>query len=559
MLKRIKDHIGNHPSWIAPILFFTINLIQGIFTPLLNDEPYYWLWSQTPALGYFDHPPMVAWLIGLGTLLFENEIGVRILSILCGSLTLYFLYKIIEAETTDKVNIKLFLLLPASSVFINLYTFMAIPDTPLLFFTTLFLWQFRKYFYNNTAGNSVLLGIVCALLLYSKYHGILVIGLAVLANYKLMARKSFYLVLVTALLLFTPHLWWQYANDFPSIRFHLFEKIGAFRVKNIASYIGEQLAVTGPVLLLLFTVLHRTRNQYQFTLKFVTLGIFFFFLYSSFRGMVNSYWTLAAWPGLIIISYLYIREFKRYRSIIISTLSFSLLVILLIRVNFLFNIYPVPHFNNRNPELMATELRQHTNHPLVFINQFIDPALYLFYQNETCFAINNIRYKKTQFNYLPQPEEEVQGKTVTLVSSLPVNETSYLLPIYKGRNYYLTDFSNFKSYQTQWNVKTKAVDKHISAGSTFIIPVKIEMKTIENRNRIKRPTDCYLSLNMQNLDNKNIYSFHQQYEVLPVEPFDFITNAPIDAGTYKFYFSITNDTLIHLRSYNSNIQHVIIE
>ena len=557
MLKKIKDYIGKHPALVAPILFFAINLIQGIFTPLLNDEPYYWLWSQNPEWGYFDHPPLIAWIIGLGTLFFENEIGVRFLSILCGSLTIYYLYKIIEAETTDKVNIKLFILLPASSVFINLYTFIAIPDTPLLFFTTLFLWQFRKYFYNNTAGNSVILGIVCALLLYSKYHGILVIGLAVLANYKIMARKSFYLVLVVALLLFTPHLWWQYSNDFPSIRFHLFEKIGAFKIKNIASYIGEQLALTGPALLLLFMVLHRTRNQYQFTLKFVTLGIFLFFLYSSFSGMVNSYWTLAAWPGLIIISYIYIREVKKYRKLIISTLSFSLLVILLIRINFLFNSYPIPHFNNRNPELMAKELSQHTKHPLIFINQFIDPALYLFYQKETCFAINNLRYKKTQFNYLPQLEKEVQGKTVTLVSSLPVNETSYLLSIHKGRNYYLTDFSNFKSYQTQWNVKTKEVDKHITAGSTFKIPVKIEMKI--NENRTETPTDFYLTLNMQNLDNKNIYSFYQQYEVIPEESFDFIIDTPNDAGTYKYYFSITNDTLSHLRSYNSNIQHFKIE
>jgi len=32
-----------------------------------TDEPYYWLWSHGLAWGYFDHPPMIAYFIRLGT------------------------------------------------------------------------------------------------------------------------------------------------------------------------------------------------------------------------------------------------------------------------------------------------------------------------------------------------------------------------------------------------------------------------------------------------------------------------------------------------------------
>ncbi len=40
-------------------------MLLGVL-PLTNDEAYYWVWSQHPQLSYFDHPPFVAWLFGLG-------------------------------------------------------------------------------------------------------------------------------------------------------------------------------------------------------------------------------------------------------------------------------------------------------------------------------------------------------------------------------------------------------------------------------------------------------------------------------------------------------------
>ena len=46
-------------------------LLRGVMAallPLSADEAYYWLWSQHLAAGYFDHPPMIAWLIRAGTL-----------------------------------------------------------------------------------------------------------------------------------------------------------------------------------------------------------------------------------------------------------------------------------------------------------------------------------------------------------------------------------------------------------------------------------------------------------------------------------------------------------
>ena len=47
------------------------------------DEAYYWMWSKHLALSYYDHPPLIAVIIHLGTMIAgDTEFGVRLVSIL---------------------------------------------------------------------------------------------------------------------------------------------------------------------------------------------------------------------------------------------------------------------------------------------------------------------------------------------------------------------------------------------------------------------------------------------------------------------------------------------
>src|SRR3954467_9721762 len=60
-----------------------LRLVAAAFTPITFDEAYYWMWSKDLAGGYYDHPPMVAIVIRLGTMIAGNtEFGVRLISIL---------------------------------------------------------------------------------------------------------------------------------------------------------------------------------------------------------------------------------------------------------------------------------------------------------------------------------------------------------------------------------------------------------------------------------------------------------------------------------------------
>ena len=60
-----------------------MRLVAAAWTPLTFDEAYYWMWSKHLAGGYYDHPPMVAFVIRLGTMIAgDTEFGVRLVSIL---------------------------------------------------------------------------------------------------------------------------------------------------------------------------------------------------------------------------------------------------------------------------------------------------------------------------------------------------------------------------------------------------------------------------------------------------------------------------------------------
>src|SRR2546430_4595740 len=68
---------------LAILALVGLRLIAAAFTPITFDEAYYWMWSKHLAGGYYDHPPMVAVVIRLGTLIAgDTEFGVRVVSIL---------------------------------------------------------------------------------------------------------------------------------------------------------------------------------------------------------------------------------------------------------------------------------------------------------------------------------------------------------------------------------------------------------------------------------------------------------------------------------------------
>jgi dolichol-phosphate mannosyltransferase len=74
---------------------FALRLVYLGSVELLPEETYYWNYARHLDIGYLDHPPMVAWLIRLGTAVFgQTQFGVRVGAVCCGVITSVYAYRL---------------------------------------------------------------------------------------------------------------------------------------------------------------------------------------------------------------------------------------------------------------------------------------------------------------------------------------------------------------------------------------------------------------------------------------------------------------------------------
>ncbi|GJM32939.1 MAG: hypothetical protein DHS20C18_19400 [Saprospiraceae bacterium] len=384
-------------------IWLVINLFQAGLTPLDPDEAYYWMYASSLDWGYFDHPPMVAVLIKLGTSLFDGIFGVRLFTVLLQLGFLYILWLLCD-KPTDKWSISIFFALLLSMPLLQVYGFIATPDAPLLFFSALFLWIYGQFLKTESWVNTLFLGAVMAALLYSKYHGVLLIFFTVLSNLKLLTRPRFYLAGIFGIFLFFPHLYWQYQHDFPSFRYHLKGRDDPYQLKHTTNYLINQFVVFGP---LVFPLLLRAmwkkfppREQIEKTYFFILIGFWVFFFWTTFKGHVEPQWTIILCIPLVVFAVKQYRADQKLFRWYLSLGGISLVLILILRIALTIPGLNLGNLNRqfRHQEWVTALEDRAAGNPVVFQNSYRDASIYTFYTGQQAFTFTDIDYRKNQFD-----------------------------------------------------------------------------------------------------------------------------------------------------------------
>lgn len=414
-----KKHYYIIGIWLA------VNLLQAIITGLHSDESYYWMYSQNLAWGYFDHPPMVALFIYLGHLILPGEIGVRLVFILLSTVT----FALILNELNEKKDLFFVALFMFSFPLIHTHIagFMALPDAPLLFFTLLFLIAYRKFLEQPNWKISILLAVIIAAMIYSKYHAFVIIGLTLLSNLKLFKSKYFYGIILLTLLLLAPHLYWQYANDFPTFKYHLIERAKPFRLKYVFPYLTGQLAIAGPLTgVLVFWELSKfkIRNLFQRALIYNILGFYILFFIMSFKNRIEAHWTAAIIPMLMMATYPLIVNDPKIK------LWFKRLALPVIVLLFLFRLYialdVIPNVGHLkitfyNRKASALEIKKMAEGKKVaFFDNYAAASNYVFYTGDSVVLLSTPTYRFCQYD-LWNDEKYGEGSTLFAVQSKHLN------------------------------------------------------------------------------------------------------------------------------------------
>ena len=323
----------NSKKWLYCFIAIVtvLNILQAYLTGLHADEAYYWVYAQYLDWGYFDHPPLVALFIKAGTSIFHNTLGLRLITILTYVASIYLLWLIVKKYVA---NVPLFIVTISSILLFHVYSFITTPDVPLFFFSVLFLYFYQIYLKEDKVKWALLIGVICAGLMYSKYHGILLIIFILLSNLALFKRKSFYIVIGLAIVLCLPHLYWQYLNGYPSFYYHLIDRSASpYRFDYSAQYFLDQVLMMGPLVgWLLFYYGFKLKVQEDLFLKglkFVFYGVFVFFFLSTFKGRVQAQWPLIEFIVLFIMAYIYagqnIHHFAKFKWLFAANILLILL------------------------------------------------------------------------------------------------------------------------------------------------------------------------------------------------------------------------------------------
>ena len=422
---------GNHRKTFLLLLliWFIINLLQAVFTEVLSDEAYYGLFGKYLDWGYYDHPPMVALMTRISSMFFSGNLGIRFMTMILQVGTIILIWKIAGFKNPDRHNVEIFFIIAGSISLFSVYGVLTSPDSPLLFFTALFFFAYKRFLKDTDWRSVLLMAISMAGLGYSKYQAVLVAGFVVLSNPKLLKMPGFWLAGIIAMVILSPHIYWQISNGFPSFQYHLVDRSEGFRWQFFLEYLPYQMAVFNPFTLgaVIFVMIkYKPRSVIERNYYFQIAGFIIFFWLMTSRGHAEPHWTMAcSIPVILILSDRCLKD----PSLLRFTRKFilpSIFLLLVIRILMMTDIRFVRNLAFGGKEKKYKEIEALAKDlPVIFTGAFQRPSLYTFFTGKEAMAISSIYTRQTQFD-LWQPEKKYQNKPAFICLNQLSNSQIYV-------------------------------------------------------------------------------------------------------------------------------------
>ena len=277
--------------------------------PVADDELYYWCWAKDLQLSYYDHPPLVGWLIALSTAVFGDTLFAVRLPACVATLTVF---AVVAGLSRCRAVLPWVAVTPLFSVGAVIVT----PDTPLLLFWAVYVYWLVAAHRRLDATGSVPahLWLVGGLLLGLSALGKYTTGLAVPAGFLsfVLAGKPWRGWLpgylghgLVSLGVFTPVLVFNLERDFAPLRYqwgHTMANPDPGGWDTFGEFAGVQLLLCGTLPLVL---LPWTLSRWKLLAGDPVLRVcgclyavpMMFFLYKAGRGPLEGNWALASYIG----------------------------------------------------------------------------------------------------------------------------------------------------------------------------------------------------------------------------------------------------------------------
>ena len=300
------------------ILLFALRTTAIIVSPLdLGvDEAQYWLWGQTPRLGYYSKPPLIAWILGVSNWLLGSSVAaVRSASALLHLLTSLMLWRAASTlfdEPTGRIAALLWASLPA----VGLGSFIMSTDSIMLLFwsagfaclCTAFMQPHKLYTSIAIAG--AFIGIATL----GKYAGLyFLVGfagwLSFSCSWPKRTRFTALMIFVGFVALFaSPTIIFNLSNEFVTVT-HVGDNADLDKIQpsitGLVTFLGAQFFVFGPVTFFLLIVgcvlAHKDNQDKTALLRWFILPVLGVICLQAVLREANANWAVAAFPAATLL------------------------------------------------------------------------------------------------------------------------------------------------------------------------------------------------------------------------------------------------------------------
>jgi 4-amino-4-deoxy-L-arabinose transferase-like glycosyltransferase len=292
-----------------------VRLYAALHVGLLRDEPYYWLWSQHLAAGYYDHPPMVALWIRAGTALFgDTVLGLRsafILNTVLITLAAYALGRVLFDKRIAERGALWTNLVPL----LGIAGIMATPDGPSVLFWTLTVLAFALVLKTERGVWWLAVGLMAGLGAVSKYTNLflgpgIILALAIDPRLRRWFLSSWtWAGGLVALVVFLPVIQWNAAHDWASFRFQFGRTAETtFHPVDFLTLIVTQPLIFNPLAFVFLVIAGRIWLRRSASPQAREIGLLLatslpaaaFILFQATHGTVLQHWLAPIFPALTV-------------------------------------------------------------------------------------------------------------------------------------------------------------------------------------------------------------------------------------------------------------------
>lgn len=249
--------------WTALAVVLAFRLWLAWWLPLTGDEAYFVTWARAPDLGFYDHPPMVGWLLAALLRFSDSTLVLRLPAVLLTPVVAIGMVGLVralagaapDADRTAYAAALAWLLVPVQVVNVLITT-----DTPLVLFSVLSMAAFALAVRRDSSALFAAAGVALGLAFLSKYFAVLVgLAFAAFAVASTLARdgsgarawRGVAIVAVAAAPFAALNLWWNYGHCWSNVLFNAFNRHGdaGFKWWRPLAFAGFVAYVSSPILL----------------------------------------------------------------------------------------------------------------------------------------------------------------------------------------------------------------------------------------------------------------------------------------------------------------------